>query len=302
MPEIKGKTGERRNALLEIVDDELVLKVKPGMIRGKGAVHRIPVDNIVSLESKTDVKPFPDALWVLVGHTAGSIEFFSINKGPLREVTRAISEVLEAKALKLKEDEVLFEATRESNVALIVVNLELVDVLMKLVNQLNGQVDWGMVEGELIQVESVIADRIKVPNLKPASFRSNILRKGVEKRLPYVIKQEVHDVLSLILQESAERSSHMSAWFPTDFHDLFISASMTLWNLELAGVTGVESVEEPGESQGIFDSLHRAMVDFTGDNDLPAISVENMESTFVRSNLYRWAELLLEVPFSPDKE
>lgn len=302
MPEIKGKTGERRNATLDLADNELVLKVNPGMFRGKGAIHRIPLDNIVSLESKTDVKPFPEAVWILVGHNTGSIEFFSINKNPLREITKAISELLEAKALKLKEDEALFEVMRESHVALIMVNLELIDALMKLVNQLNGQVDWGLVEGDLLQVEVVMADRVRVPNLKPAQFRSNVLRKGVEKRLPYVIKQEVHDMLSLVLQESTERSSHLTSWFPSDFHGLFISSSMTLWNLELAGVTGVESVEEPGEAQVLFDSLHRAVVDYTGDSDLPVVSVENMENGVVRARLYHWAELLLEVPFSPDRE
>lgn len=302
MVEIKGKTGERRNATLDLVENELVLKVKPGMFRGKGVIHRIPLDNIVSLESKTDVKPFPEALWILVGHNAGSIEFFSDNKNPLREITKVISEVLEARALKLKEDEELFEVTRESHVALIMVNLELVDALMKLVNQLNGQVDWGLVEGDMIQVEAVMADRVKVPNLKPATFRSNVLRKGVEKRLPYVIKQEVHDMFSLVLQESTERASHLTSWFPSDFHGLFLSSSMTLWNLELAMLTGVESVEELGEAQVLFNSLHRAMVDYTGNADLPVVSIENMENGFVRTSLYHWAELLLEVPFSPDKE
>jgi hypothetical protein len=284
------------------MDNELVLKVKPGMFRGKGEIHRIPLDNIISLESKTGVKPFTDALWVLFGHTAGSIEFFSENKTPLREITETVSELLEAKALKLKEDEALFEATRESHVALIMVNLELIDALMKLCNQLNGQVDWGLVEGDLIQVEAVMADRVKVPNLKPATFKSNVLRKGVEKRLPYVIKQEVHDMLSLILQESTERAIHLTSWFPSDLHNLFISASLTLWNLELAGLTGVESVDEQEAVQILFDSLHRAIVDYTGKVDLPVLSVENKDYTFIRSSLYHWVEMLLDVPFSPEKE
>ena len=83
---------------------------------------------------------------------------------------------------------------------------------------------------------------------------------------------------------------------------MFISSSLTLWNLELAGLTGIESVEEPAEAQTLFDSLHRAIVDYTGDDSIQELSVESMEHGLLRSNLYRWAELLLEVPFSPDKE
>lgn len=302
MPEIKGKSGDRKNATIDLDGSLLIIKVKPGMFSGKAVTHRIPMADIVSIESKTGVKPFPNAQWILVGHPAGSVEFFTVNKEPLKEIVKEISEHLEARAIKLKEDEELFGVTRESHLALIVVNLELIDSLMRLVIHLNGTVDWVLVEHELVQSESIISDRVNVPHLKPATFNSRVLRKGVEKRLPYVIKQEIHDILSLVSQEAAERSVHLTSWFPSDFHNLFIESSMTLWNLELAKITGVESVEEPDKAQVVFDSLHRAMVRYIGDNNIKATLVEEMESSLIRSTLYRWTDLLLEIPFSQDKE
>jgi hypothetical protein len=77
---------------------------------------------------------------------------------------------------------------------------------------------------------------------------------------------------------------------------------MTLWNLELAVISGVESVEDPDGAQIVFDSLRRAVVGYTGDHSLQVTSVENMEPEVVRSTLYRWTDFLLEVPFSQDKE
>ena len=83
---------------------------------------------------------------------------------------------------------------------------------------------------ELIQVEGISADRVNVPGLKPSTFSTRILRNGVEKCLPWAIKQEVHDTLSLISQEASERSNHLIKWFPSDLHRLFVDVFMILWN------------------------------------------------------------------------
>lgn len=302
MTEVKGKSGNRRNATLELVGNELRYVVKPGMFRGSGEVHEVPLNEIVSLETKTDIKPYPDAQWVLISHNSGSIEFFSINKNPLRNITKTVAEFLEEKALKLKEDEETFNVIRESNVALIVINLELVDSLIRLVRKLDGRVNWGEVEAELIQTESILVDRANVPNLNPASFSIKSLRNGVERRLVYAIKQEVHDIISILHHEASERGSHLTPWFPSDFHRLFVFSSLTYWSNELGNLTDVAVLDEPDNQKALFDSLHRAVADYTEDSGLEPIIVEEMEPNRVRATLYMWADLLLQVPFSQDKE
>lgn len=302
MTEVKGKAGNRRNATLDLVDDQIKFVIKPGMFRGKGEVHSVPLSEVVSLETKTDVKPFPDAQWTLISHSSGSIEFFSINRNQLRTITKTVAEILEAKALKLKEDEEVFNATRESNVALIVVNLELIDSLMSLISSLNGRVDWAKVEAELKQTESVMSDRLKIPNLNPSSFNSRALRNGVERRLVYVIKQEVHDILSLLYHEASERSEHLLPWFPMDFHRLFLFSALSSWSIELGEITGVDGYEEKDNVEALFEALHRAIVNYTGDSEIHQIDLKEYTPPMIRSNLYRWCDLLLEVPFSPDLE
>lgn len=301
MAEIKGKSADRKNAYLEIVDETVVLKIRPGMFSGKPVTHRIRLDDIVSIETKTGVKPYQEAQWILLSHSAGSVEFFTENKTELREVVKTVDDFLDAKAKKLKEDQEAFEATKEANLALITVNLELIDSLMRLAILLDGAVEWHGVEGELAQTEAILVDRDNVPNLTPASFSLRPLRNGVEKRLPWVIKQEVHDLVTLVSHEATGRAENLTPWFPSDFHKLFIDSSMTLWNLELAELTGVEPVDDTSEAQTMFNVLYRAVVGYTGEKELGELRLD--ENNFLaQPTLYRWVELLRGVPFNPELE
>ena len=69
----------------------------------------------------------------------------------------------------------------------------------------------------------------------------------------------------------------------------------------IGDVTSEEPNEEPDNIAALFDSLHRAVVNYTGEETAP-INIEDLEPERVRSTLYMWADKLLRVPFSPDKE
>ena len=189
---------------------------------------------------------------------------------------------------------------RAENASHITVTLDFIDSLFVVVTRLGGPVDWKQLDRDLIQTETIIADRITVPSITATSFIS--LRYAAMKRLPYLIKQEVHDLLSNILEEAKKRSSSITPWFPSDFHSLFVQVSMDLWSLELQGLTGVKTQNDPENIQNTIDSLHRAVVSYTGLDTLVSFSIGEAEPAVLRALLYKWTGLLLEAPFSPDKE
>ena len=300
MPEIRGKSLDKRNATLDLIDGVLEVKVKPGMFFGKSETHSISLDELVSVESKGDVKPFPDSQWVLIRHSAGAVEFFSSNKGPLMGVLREINDYIESKKKKLDEAKESFKSTLEENASHISVTLDFIDSLFVVVTRLWGPVDWKQLDKDLVQTETIIADRFAVPSTTATSFIS--LRYAAMKRLPYLIKQEVHDLLSNILEEARERSKRITPWFPSDFHSLFVEASMDLWSLELQGLTGVKIMMDPDNIQNSIDSLHRAVVSYTGLDTLESFKIGQSEPALLRSILHKWTVLLLEASFNPDKE
>ncbi len=302
MPEIKGKTGDRKNATIELDDGIITLTIKPGFLGGKGHVESINLDDVKSIESGTGVKPFQSAQWVLISHELGSVEFFTVNKEPLIELVSSVSQFLDEKERMLAESEAAFLSTREAHMALIIMNLDLIDSLMRLVLLLEGSVRWDDVEAELSQVEGVVADRVILPGLSPSMFSTNALRNGVERRLSWVIKQEVHDTISLISQEASERSRNLVSWFPSDLHRLFVDMFMTLWNYQLAPITGIEPVDEAKDAQLILNNLHRAVMDYCDEESIEVPVIGKIEPAKIRARLYLWTELLLVAGFSLEKK
>ena len=302
MPEIRGRAGDRKNATIELDGEDITLKVMPGFFSGGSCVESINLDDVKSIETGTGIKPFKDAQWVQISSDQGSIEFFSVNKEPLRELVSSVNRFLDEKARMLAESEAAFLSTREAHMAFIVMNLDLVDSLLRLVALLDGTVGWDNVEAELIQVEGISSDRVNVPGLKPSTFSTRMLRNGVEKRLSWAIKQEVHDTLSLISQEASERSKHLVKWFPSDLHGLFVDVFMILWNYQLAPITGVEPVDEAKDVQLILNNLHRAVMDYSDEESIEIPVIGKMEPVQIRARLYLWTELMLEAGFSLDKE
>lgn len=302
MPEIKGRTGDRKNATIELGEGIITIKVIPGFLGGKGRVETINVNDVKSIETGTGVKPFKDAQWAQISHALGSIEFFSIHKESLLKLVSSVSLFLDERARVLAESEAAFLSAREAHMVLIVMNLDLIDSLLRLVILLDGPVRWDSVDAELAQVEGVVADRINLPGLTPSTFSTRMLRNGVERRLPWAIKQEVHDTISVVSQEASERSKNLVKWFPSDLHGQFVDMFMTLWNYQLATITGIEPVDEARDSQLILNNLHRAVVDYSDVERIDVPVIGKIEPAQIRARLYLWTKLLLEASFSLDKE
>jgi len=302
LTEIKGRTGDRKNATIELDDGIITIKVTPSFLGGKGHVETINLEDVKSIETGTGVKPFKDAQWAQISHTFGSNEFFTIHREPLIELISSVSQFLNEQARALAENEAAFLSTREAHMALIVMNLDLIDSLLRLVILLDGPVQWDNVETELAQVEGIVADRVNLPGLTPSTFSTRILRNGVERRLPWAIKQEVHDTLSVVSQESSERSKNLVRWFPSDLHGQFVDMFMTLWNYQLAPLTDIEPVDEAKDSQLILNNLHRAVMDYSDEERIEVPVIGKTEPAQIRARLYMWTELLIEARFSIDKE
>ena len=98
MPEIRGRAGDRKNATIELDGEDITLIVMPGFFSGGSRVESINLDDVKSIETGTGIKPFKDAQWVQISYDQGSIEFFSVNQEPLRELVSSVNRFLDEKA------------------------------------------------------------------------------------------------------------------------------------------------------------------------------------------------------------
>jgi hypothetical protein len=301
MPPIKGRLGDRKNATIDLVDRTITVITKGGFFGGKATNSEISLDDVKSIEYGTGNKPYPDAMMVKIQHASGELTFYSINKDPLQKLSESTSEYVEKCAKLLVEMENEFERDREAHVALMYLNLELVDALVELVVLLEGSVDWEAVETQLTQVERVNQDRDNLPYMRPSSLGMEQLTLGVNERSTDLIKSEIYDLVSVLHQSCVEKAKHREPWFNTVLHQLFMEALMVLWNRRLEALTGVSMGKEPDKDELRFLELRKLVVQETGDEETESIDPVGRFSD-LRIILYEWVESLQNVGFESGEE
>ena len=252
------------------------------------------------MEHGTGVKPYPEAMMIKVVHADGELSFYSIYKAPLEELANQAEEFVEKRDRLLAEMKEEFKLDRAAHVALLFLNMELLDALMELIIMLQGSVDWESVDAQLTQVERVNQDRDNLTHMKPSHLGLERLAQGVEERDSDIIKEEVYDLVSLLHQICAEKAKHDEAWFMTQLHLLFMEALMTLWSRELAEITGENLLEDSETIERRFTELRRLVAEDTGDEELEEIDSKSLQAS--RLLLFEWIEKLENVEFTPGEE
>ena len=298
---IKGRLGDRKNATIVLEDRQLKIATKTGFFGGKTENTIISLDEVTSIEHGTGVKPFPDALMIKIEYPEGELSFFSINKEPLQKIADESEEYIEKRARLLVEMEEEFVLDREAHVALLFLNLELLDALMELLIRLQGSIEWETVETQLVQVNRVNQDRDNLTHMRPPHLNLDLLAQGVEERSVDSIKSEVYDLVSVLHQGSVEKAKHGELWFDTQFHMFFFEALMTLWSCELERITGEVLSEDSEKIDRRFLELKRLVSQETGDIEMSGI---DLGATLYDSRilLYEWVEALQNVGFEPGDE
>ncbi len=302
MPEIKGRTGDRKSASLEVVDMEIFVSIRSGFLGRNISMLSIPFMDVNHVESRTEEHPYPDALELILDYTGGVLEFFSDNKEPLSQVVEEISDYLRLRAERLEENMESFGVARENNTALIMVNLEFFDALMRLVVELHGSVQWDRVEPLFHQVEMILIDKICVQELDSSSLSVESLRTGVERRRPPVVKVEVFDLLTMLSVDADLRSQRSIQWFPSELHRLFSQAMMTLWNHEVAEISDVNPFDSPEDAQAVFDTLRLEVEKYTDAQPMAPLNLLEYEFHINRDALFSWVEVLQLARFNPELE
>lgn len=297
---IKGRLGDRKNATIELEDREINLVIKGGFFGGKSSNSVIKLDDITSIRHRTGEKPFPDAMMVQIEHPEGEMSFFSINKAPLEEFAVEVEAFVEKRAALLVEMEKEFVRDREAHVALLYLNLELVDALMGLVILVNGSVDWESVETRYHQVERVNQDRDNLTVLRPSHLSLERLSTGIEKRDVVIIKSEVYDLLFVLRESCSEKAKHREPWFNNAFHRLFIDTLMSFWGRRLESLTGEFSGESLDNSEMRLQELGKLVHAEIGEDEKQLTNSQEFNEN--HRILFEWVEALQNVEFEPGEE
>ncbi len=300
IPPIKGRLADRKNATIELIDNKITIITSAGFFGGRSENKAIDLGDVTSVEHGTGVKPYPEAMMIKVMHTDSELSFFSINMAPLEELATHAEEYVEKRTRLLAEMKEEFTLDRGAHVALLYLNLELLDALMELIIRLHGSVDWESVEAQFTQVERVNQDRDNLTHMRPSHLSLERLAQGVTERDSDIIKAEVYDLVSLLHQICAEKAKHSEAWFKTQLHLLFTEALMTLWSRELAEITGENLSEDSETVDRRFHELRRIVAQDTGDEGLEEIDPVNLQAS--RLQLFEWIVKLETVEFDPGEE
>ena len=300
MAPIKGRLGDRKNATLELIDRELKVVTKGGFFGGKSSTTFVNLDEINSIEHITGVKPYPDALLLKIVYSDGELSFYSINKTPLEALAVEAENYVEKRSRLLVEMEKEFHRDREAHVALLYMNLELVDALMELVILVDGSINWTRVEEQYRQVERVNQDRDTLSVIRPSHLNISRLGQGVETRDVGVIKTEVYDLLFILRESCAEKARHGEPWFYTVLHRMFIDTLVSFWGKRLEALTDVFSGESRDTSEMRLQELTKLIHTEIGENEC-TLSTENSFGENHRI-LFEWIEALQKVEFTPCEE
>ncbi len=300
MAPIRGRLEDRKNATIELEGRDLKVVTKGGFFGGKSSNTLIKLDEIESIRHGTGAKPYPDAMMVKIGYPEAELSFYSINKTPLEALAVEAEAFVEKRARLLVEMENEFHRDREAHVALLYLNLELVDALMELVLPVDGSVDWALVEEMYHQVERVNQDRDNLQSLHPSYLSLIRLSQAVEKRESDIIKSEVYDLLFILRESCAEKARQTEPWFNNVFHRVFIDILVSFWAKRLEEVTGVFSGESVDSSEMRLQELEKMISAEIGKLD----GSLSMEQGFNENHrvLFEWVEALQNVGFLPGDE
>jgi hypothetical protein len=295
---IKGRLADRKKASIELNGREIIIKSGGGFFGGNPSNRVIHLDELETVEHRVGEKPFPDALMVKLVTPDEEWCFFSVNQEPLERLAVEAKNYVEKRSRLLDEMEHEYEEERAAHLALLVLNLELVDALSSLVMLLHGSINWLDVEEAFSHVEHVNHDRVNLTVIDAVHLSLERLSAGVEKRSIKVIKREVYDILFTLNESCREKAKYRENWFNTQFHHLFFEVLLLLWCGRLGGITG-ESVDDLEKSWILVEDLQREVKKDI--DEIPLIE-DDLGFNDSRLILYAWAEALGVVDFTPGDE
>ncbi|MCW4049834.1 MAG: hypothetical protein NWE89_08870 [Candidatus Bathyarchaeota archaeon] len=305
MPEVIGKLPQGKVAYLSVSEDSVKVEVEKGFL-GKKRIIQIekPLTDTISTELSTGHKPYAKSrrlvIKIMTDEVEEEIVFFTRTAEKLTEIKSLIDEDIERRRSEFEKATREFHDYRNAYLNQVTLNLELVEKFLEIISQLDGIVDWRQVKATIQQAKKIENERHLISLVTAGKVPLDNLDLMIETRQIEEIKREASESIDIIFHSVAETAKHTSEWISSDYGYQFLKVLLTVWERELESITGLTDADT---NERLWQSLEtvrdRVEQDLVEEQELPVLeSLEDLSYTRVRSTLYVYIDVLLNIPFS----
>lgn len=302
MIEVKGKLPDRKTGYIKHENNVIEIFIEKGLLSKKRELEtRFETKYITGVRIEKGIKPYESAKRIQIeyidqGQTK-EINFFSIHSEPLVDIHKQLYHELLDRNERLEEIEKQFHVLREAHLNQLSLNMELVDWLFRIIVELRDHIDWVSIVESTKQIEKIIDERQMINKIDSIYVPINELYMVVNKRLVQNIKNEITQVIEILLSDIEKLTSDDLMLFDTYYYQTLIKANLYLWEQTLSEITGIKNEETRHQSIVVFESLS-ILNDTEGIGlDQPSISETSLDVHSLRVYLYNVLSHLEKVEF-----
>ena len=280
MPEVRGKLPKGSTGILRLTDDNITLWEERGFIT-KRPVKLTEFTSAEATSTQLDGSkpPFRKMYRLTIRYVGNGEEeemtFYSDDMGSLETIKNEIDCEIERRRAAQELERRERRRIREAHIHQLTLMLELLDNVFGLVFELDGSVNWRLMDTHRAEVEEIGGQIIEISEVKTIDIPMGTLSNAIMRRLTDDIKRDCYALIEAVHHGSKELSSQVeehSNAFNLELYELFVGAYLILWDLKMGEYLGEEPQEEELEElQACLEKLHD-MVGFEGDAGFEAIT------------------------------
>ncbi len=276
MPEVKGRTARGSTAYLQLEDDGLTVWEERGLYskrRVKAAEHGL--DEIASTELEKGHAPHRSLYRLLISSQGEEqSSFYSSDMVALEAVKTAIDTRIEERRAaeeRMREER---RSSREAHLNHITLLLELLDNVFRVLLDLDGSIDWGVMAAHGAQLRQIDDELQSLPGTDGISVYT--LSEALRHRTTGSVKEEAFRLIETVRSRAREASARgPDRWFNLGYYEAVVEAYLLLWDLNLA-----ESLGQGGDpdERGLLQGRLRELVEMMHMEGLELVEIEVSET------------------------
>jgi len=239
LPEVKGRTARGSTAYLQLEDETLTVWEERGLFskrRVKAAEHSL--EEFASTELEKGHAPHRGLYRLLVSAQGDEqSSFFSNDMVALEAVKTAIDTCIEARRAEEERMREERRSSREAHLNHITLLLELLDNVFRVLLDLDGGIDWGVMAAHRRQIGQIDGELQSLSGIDGISVYT--FSEALRHRTTSSVKEEAFSLIETVRSRAREASAwDPDRWFNLGYYETVVGAYLLLWDLNLAESLG----------------------------------------------------------------
>ncbi len=290
MTEVSGKLANNQKAYIKFENDAIEVEVEKGLFSKRRKPHsKIMINDINSIELiEEENKIF--YRFILNYGEKNKVQFLS-NTDQLIGFKEEISEAHKKYKERVEEASRSFYNIRNSNLAIIRLNLEFCDILFDINQSLNGSVEWDKIYLKFNQLKLIQRDYDQLGDLKLHKISLEHLSYLFEKRYVEEFLNEAYELLDIIYRASVQASKNEVKYFDVKYYHIFQRILFKLWDKKLSIITGIDPLNYKSIETEVTSLVDKVKSEKCG------VQMPSLDYNKIINHLYYYIECLEKVDY-----